>query len=77
MSATRVRAFESSTDAEWAAATMARSEPWVTLGTGYERGLKLLGNDARERYLADVAGEHAGYVTGSTLSLNGGQYMAG
>ena len=24
-----------------------------------------------------LAGEHAGYVTGSTLSLNGGQYMAG
>ena len=25
----------------------------------------------------DLAGEHAGYVTGATLSLNGGQYMAG
>ena len=24
-----------------------------------------------------LSGEHAGYVTGSTLSLNGGQYMAG
>ena len=27
--------------------------------------------------VAFLAGEHAGYVTGSTLSLNGGQYMAG
>ncbi|HEY8574084.1 beta-ketoacyl-ACP reductase [Phenylobacterium sp.] len=26
--------------------------------------------------VAFLAGEHAGYVTGSTLSLNGGQYMA-
>src|SRR4029079_1843752 len=25
--------------------------------------------------VAFLAGEHAGYVTGSTLSLNGGQYM--
>ena len=27
--------------------------------------------------VAFLAGEQAGYVTGSTLSLNGGQYMAG
>ncbi|MCA3719634.1 beta-ketoacyl-ACP reductase [Phenylobacterium sp.] len=27
--------------------------------------------------VAFLAGEHAGFVTGSTLSLNGGQYMAG
>ncbi|MCE2987910.1 MAG: beta-ketoacyl-ACP reductase [Phenylobacterium sp.] len=27
--------------------------------------------------VAFVSGEHAGFVTGSTLSLNGGQYMAG
>jgi acetoacetyl-CoA reductase len=26
--------------------------------------------------VAFLAGEHAGYVTGSTLSLNGGQYMS-
>jgi acetoacetyl-CoA reductase len=27
--------------------------------------------------VAFLTGEHAGFVTGSTLSLNGGQYMAG
>jgi len=27
--------------------------------------------------VAFLAGEHAGYVTGATLSLNGGQYMVG
>jgi acetoacetyl-CoA reductase len=26
--------------------------------------------------VAFLAGEHAGYVTGATLSLNGGQYLA-
>ena len=58
----RVRAFEAPADAQWAAATMARAEPWVTLGTGYERSLKLLGNETRERYLADVDGEPAGFL---------------
>ena len=42
MPTTVIRAFETTADAEWAAATMAASEPWVTLGTGYERGLRLL-----------------------------------
>jgi acetoacetyl-CoA reductase len=27
--------------------------------------------------VAFLAGERAGYVTGATLSLNGGQYMVG
>jgi acetoacetyl-CoA reductase len=40
-----------------------------------------VGRLGRDYEIADMvaflAGEHAGYVTGSTLSLNGGQYMAG
>jgi len=47
---------------------MAGSEPWVTLGTGYERGLRLLNNDARERYLAQVSGEPAGFLV---ISMQG------
>ena len=47
-----VRAFESTADAEWAAKVMSASEPWVTLDTGYEHSLGLLGNASRERYLA-------------------------
>ncbi len=47
---------------------MAASEPWVTLGTGYERSLRLLSNDARERYLAKVAGEPAGFLV---ISMQG------
>jgi ribosomal protein S18 acetylase RimI-like enzyme len=64
----QIRPFESSADAEWAAGTMAASEPWVTLGTGYERSLELLGNDARERYLAMASGEPAGFLV---ISMQG------
>jgi ribosomal protein S18 acetylase RimI-like enzyme len=68
MEKTQIRAFESAADAQWAAATMAASEPWITLGTGYERSLKLLSNDARERYLAMVSGEPAGFLV---ISMQG------
>ena len=63
-----IRAFESHADAEWAAATMAASEPWITLATGYERSLKLLRNDTRERYLAMASGEPAGFLV---ISMQG------
>jgi ribosomal protein S18 acetylase RimI-like enzyme len=62
MAGVDIRAFASAADAQWAARTMADSEPWVTLGTGYERSLALLGNESRERYLAQVAGEPAGFL---------------
>ena len=62
MSKTEIQPFQATTDAEWAARIMAGSEPWVTLGTGYERSLNLLGNATRERYLARVAGEPAGFL---------------
>ncbi len=68
MSISEIRAFESAADAQWAARTMAASEPWVTLETGYERSLKLLGNDTRERYLATVSGERAGFLV---ISMQG------
>ena len=58
----QVLAFESTTDAAWAAKVMAESEPWATLGIGYERSLNLLSNATRERYLARVAGEPAGFL---------------
>jgi ribosomal-protein-alanine N-acetyltransferase len=58
----KIRAFETTADAEWAANVMAGSEPWITLGAGYERSLGLLANDARERYLATVSGNRAGFL---------------
>jgi [ribosomal protein S18]-alanine N-acetyltransferase len=59
---TDIQPFQSTADAEWAATIMAGSEPWVTLGIGYERSLNLLGNVTRERFLARVAGEPAGFL---------------
>jgi [ribosomal protein S18]-alanine N-acetyltransferase len=68
MPATVIRAFQTAADAEWAADTMAGSEPWVTLGTGYERSLRALNNDTRERYLAEVSGTPAGFLV---ISMQG------
>lgn len=68
MSDIKIRAFESAADAQWAARTMAASEPWVTLATDYERSLKLLGNETRERYLARVSDEPAGFLV---ISMQG------
>ena len=68
MSTTNIRAFESTADAAWAAKVMAASEPWVTLGIGYERSLNFLGNATRERFLAKVADEPAGFLT---ISMQG------
>ncbi|MBI3530066.1 MAG: GNAT family N-acetyltransferase [Betaproteobacteria bacterium] len=62
MSKTEIQPFQSTTDAEWAARIMAGSEPWVTLGTGYERSLHFLSNASQERFLAKVAGEPAGFL---------------
>lgn len=62
MSITEIQPFQSTADAEWAARIMAASEPWVTLGAGYERSLNLLGNATRERFLAKVSGEPAGFL---------------
>jgi len=68
MSETEIHAFESTADAEWVAQVMSDSEPWITLGTGYERSLALLGNASRERYLAMVSGEPAGFLV---ISMQG------
>jgi ribosomal protein S18 acetylase RimI-like enzyme len=63
-----IRPFESDADAEWAAATMSASEPWLTLATGYERSLKLLRSETRERYLATASGAPAGFLV---ISMQG------
>jgi ribosomal protein S18 acetylase RimI-like enzyme len=62
MSKTAIQAFDSIADAEWAAKVMASSEPWLTLQTGYDRSLGLLSNASRERYVARVQGERAGFL---------------
>jgi ribosomal protein S18 acetylase RimI-like enzyme len=50
------------TDIERCARMMERSEPWLTLGQGYESGLAMLGDASRERHAAVLGGELAGFV---------------
>ncbi|MEQ1881329.1 MAG: GNAT family N-acetyltransferase [Burkholderiales bacterium] len=54
--------FASSSDAEWAARTMADSDPWKTLGIGYDQSLKFLSNDTRERFLAVLGKQPVGFL---------------
>ena len=55
-------------DREWAAKVMAASEPWLTLGRGYDDGMRLLRNPAKECFVIHAAGERAGFLI---LDLNG------
>ena len=41
---------------------MSDSQPWITLSISYERSLALLTNASRERYLAEVSGQRAGFL---------------
>jgi ribosomal-protein-alanine N-acetyltransferase len=68
MTKTLIQAFGSTPDAEWAAKVMAASEPWLTLAISYERSLSLLNNASRERYLAKVQGQRAGFLV---ISMQG------
>src|SRR5262245_30448162 len=49
-------------DIERCARMMERSEPWITLGRGYESGLAMLGDPSRERHAAWVGDQLAGFV---------------
>lgn len=48
--------------AEACARLMAGSEPWITLGRGYEESLTILTDTSREVYLAVDDGEIVGFV---------------
>jgi ribosomal-protein-alanine N-acetyltransferase len=48
--------------AEACARLMAGSEPWITLGRGYEESLTILTDTSREVYLAVDDGELVGFV---------------
>jgi ribosomal protein S18 acetylase RimI-like enzyme len=56
-------------DEKWSAGVMAASDPWLTLGIGFETSLRIMGNSSRERYLARVDGHPAGFLI---LNMSGG-----
>jgi hypothetical protein len=47
-----IRPLQTDAEAEWCARTMAASEPWITLGRGYEDFLRILRDATREVYVA-------------------------
>lgn len=61
MQGARIRAIEDA-DTEPCAKMMQASEPWVTLGTGYQALLDLMCNPARERLVATIGEKLAGFV---------------
>ena len=49
-------------DAEACARIMTGSEPWITLGRGYEASLSIVQNPDREVYVAEARGEIVGFL---------------
>ncbi|HEY6929109.1 MAG TPA: N-acetyltransferase [Thermoanaerobaculia bacterium] len=57
-----IRPLGEDADARWCARVMSGSEPWITLGRGYEESLKILRDPLREVYVARVGAERAGFL---------------
>jgi len=55
-------------DAEWCAHLIAASEPWRTLGRGFEASLRAVSDPDRETWLARREGRRVGFIT---LNLKG------
>ena len=55
------RAIDGSAEIEACARMMQASEPWITLGRGYEAGLGMLRDETRERQVALLDGVLAGF----------------
>jgi len=57
-----IRRLESLEQAQACAGMMAESEPWITLGRGYDASLTILTDPSKEVYLALDGEEVAGFV---------------
>lgn len=71
-----IRAIAHGDEIELCARMMARSEPWITLGRGYESGIAILGDVARERYVDCVDGQIAGFAVWLTQGALAGYLQA-
>ena len=63
-----VRRLENADEAEACARMMAGSEPWITLGRGYEASLEIVSDPSMEVYLALRDDEIVGFVV---ISMTG------
>ncbi|MCW4051532.1 MAG: GNAT family N-acetyltransferase [Candidatus Bathyarchaeota archaeon] len=57
-----VRRLKDMADADTCARMMAESEPWITLGRGYDEGLAILTDASRDVYLAQLDSSILGFV---------------
>jgi len=57
-----IRPLAGAEEAERCAHMMAESEPWITLGRGYAAGLAMLSDPTRERHVAMLDGNLAGFA---------------
>ena len=62
MTAPAIRPLAGRAEAEACARMMASSEPWITLGRGYDASLALLEDPEREVYVAVADGAPAGFI---------------
>ena len=58
----RVRPLADEREARACAAIMAGSEPWITLGRGFDASLAIVSDPSREVYVAAHAGEVVGFL---------------
>jgi ribosomal-protein-alanine N-acetyltransferase len=63
-----IRPLSAPREAQECAHLMSTSEPWITLRRGYEASLRILTNEERERYVAYVGDQLAGFLI---LNLKG------
>jgi ribosomal-protein-alanine N-acetyltransferase len=63
-----IRPLSTLRKAQECAQLMSSSEPWITLRRGYEASLQILANEERERYVAYVGEQLAGFLI---LNLRG------
>lgn len=64
----RIRRLADRLEAETCAGMMAASEPWTTLGRGYEEQLRIIADPSREVYVAVTEGKVVGLVV---IEMNG------
>ena len=67
-----IRPFEEGRDLELCARMMSESEPWISLGRGYDASRTILSDAAKERYVGEDANGVVGFLILSMTGALGG-----
>jgi [ribosomal protein S18]-alanine N-acetyltransferase len=62
-------------DAAWAAALMSTSDPWITLGRGFEASLRACNSTLDLLEIAELGGERCGFVLVRPSGVAGAPYI--